>query len=130
MHMHLQVQAKLTGIFFSRPGALAPRRVSCAITMHAFRNPLASLTTTHRRSATHSRPRQLIDLVSIFSPCQQLRFDLSHIQAKYYLQLNIFMASISFIDQLYMFVLLFRSLPLNMLGGLTMPTRRSPDLRV
>jgi hypothetical protein len=26
--------------------------------------------------------------------------------------------------------LLFRSLPLDMFGGLAMPTRRSPDLRV
>jgi hypothetical protein len=29
-----------------------------------------------------------------------------------------------------MFCLLFGSLPLHMLGGLAMPTRRSPDLRV
>jgi hypothetical protein len=29
-----------------------------------------------------------------------------------------------------MFFLLFRSLPSDMLGGLAMPTRRSPDLRV
>jgi hypothetical protein len=29
-----------------------------------------------------------------------------------------------------MFFLLFRSLPLDMLGGLALPTRRSPDLRV
>jgi hypothetical protein len=53
-----------------------------------------------------------------------------HAQAKCYLQLNIFMASIYFVSQLHMFVLLFQSLPLDMLGGLACPTRRSPDLRV
>jgi hypothetical protein len=45
-----------------------------------------------------------------------------HAQAKYYLQLNIFTTSISFVDMLYMFFLLFQS-PLDMLRGLAMPTR-------
>jgi hypothetical protein len=44
--------------------------------------------------------------------------------------LIIFTALIYFVDMLYMFFLLFWSLPLIMLGGLAMPTRRSPDLRV
>jgi hypothetical protein len=39
------------------------------------------------------------------------------------------MISIPFVDFLYMFVMLFRSLPLNMLGGLAMPTHRPSDLR-
>jgi hypothetical protein len=40
-----------------------------------------------------------------------------------------FTTSISFIYLLYMPWLLFQSLPLDMLVGLAMPTRRSPDLR-
>jgi hypothetical protein len=40
------------------------------------------------------------------------------------------MVSIYFVDLLYMLCLLFRSLPLDMLGGLAMPIRRSPSLRV
>jgi hypothetical protein len=64
-------------------------------------------------------------------PCSaRLRSDLGHTQAKYYLQSNIFTHSIYFVDLFYMPWLLFRSLPLDMLGGLDMPTRRSPDLGV
>jgi hypothetical protein len=55
--------------------------------------------------------------------------------------LIIFTVLIYFVDLLYMFFLLFRPLPLrharglgtanvDMLGGLAIPTRRSPDLRV
>jgi hypothetical protein len=55
--------------------------------------------------------------------------DLDYVQAKCYFQLIIFTPSIYFVDLLYMPWLLFRS-PLDMLGGLVMPTRRSPDLRV
>jgi hypothetical protein len=51
-------------------------------------------------------------------------------QAKCYSQLNTSTASISFADLLYMFYLLFLSLQLDMLGGLALLTRRSPDLRV
>jgi hypothetical protein len=40
-----------------------------------------------------------------------------------------FTALISFVDLLYMFFLLRRPLPLEMLGGLAMPTNRSPNLR-
>jgi hypothetical protein len=43
--------------------------------------------------------------------------------------INYFTTLIYFVDLLYMFFLLFRSL-LDRLGGLPMPTRRSPDLRV
>jgi hypothetical protein len=43
--------------------------------------------------------------------------------------INYFTALIYFVDLLYMFFLLFRSL-LDTLGGLAMPTHRSPDLRV
>jgi hypothetical protein len=53
-----------------------------------------------------------------------------HEQAKCQFLIKYFMASIYFVDLLYMPWLLFRSLPLDMLGGLAMPTRRSPDLRV
>jgi hypothetical protein len=55
--------------------------------------------------------------------------DLFNAQTKCYIQL-FFTTSIYFVDLLYMFCLLFRSLPLDMLGGLALPTRRSPDLRV
>jgi hypothetical protein len=51
-------------------------------------------------------------------------------QAKCQFSLNIFTTSIYFVNLLYMPWLLFRSLPLDMFGGLAMPTRRSPDLRV
>jgi hypothetical protein len=53
-----------------------------------------------------------------------------HEQAKCQFLIKYFMASIYFVDLLYMPWLLFRSLPLDMLGGFAMPTRRSPDLRV
>jgi hypothetical protein len=54
-----------------------------------------------------------------------------HAQAKYYSQLYIFLR-FQFILQICstFFYLLFWSLPLDMLGGLPMPTRWSPDLRV
>jgi hypothetical protein len=52
--------------------------------------------------------------------------DLLDAQAKYYLQLNLFTSLISFIDLLYMFF----PFPLDMLGGLVLPTYRSSVLRV
>jgi hypothetical protein len=61
---------------------------------------------------------------------RRLHSDLGYTESKFYLQLNIFTTFISFADLLYMFCLPFRSLPLDMLEGLAMPTRRSPDQRV
>jgi hypothetical protein len=57
--------------------------------------------------------------------CQRPRFDFSETYAKCYFQLKIFFRR----PTLHVF-LLFRSLPFDMLGGLAMSTRRSPDLRV
>jgi hypothetical protein len=50
-------------------------------------------------------------------------YNLCYAQAKHYLPIKDFTAFTSL-------CLLFRSLPLDMLGGLAMPTRRSPDLSV
>jgi hypothetical protein len=36
----------------------------------------------------------------------------------------------NFVDLLYMFLSALPTLPLDVLGGLALPTRRSPDLRV
>jgi hypothetical protein len=61
---------------------------------------------------------------------QSVIFNLISLQLQIFRRLSrIFRASATFDDLLYMFFLLFRSLPLDMLGGLALPTRRSPDLR-
>jgi hypothetical protein len=51
-------------------------------------------------------------------------------QDKCYLQLNIFTISIYFVDLVYMLLSVLLILPLDILGGLALPTRRLPDLRV
>jgi hypothetical protein len=56
------------------------------------------------------------------TPDRRLHSDLRYAQAKYYFPIKYFTASTSL-------CLLFRS-PLDMLRGLALPTRRSPDLRV
>jgi hypothetical protein len=63
------------------------------------------------------------------APARADNDDLFNAQAKCYIQLIIFTPSISFVDLLYM-LLSALPIPLDMLGGLTMLTRRSPDLRV
>jgi hypothetical protein len=105
----------------------APTSTSASSTINVCQRLIADLLNVSRSTQLHLAS----PAISKTTTTSTRRPSRLHAQAKFYLQLKIyFTASISFVDLLYMLCLLFRSLPLDMLGGLAMPTRRLPDLRV